>query len=296
MILTCPECATSYFVGDSQIPASGRSVKCTNCGARWMATPDGAVEPAAPPAPEEPAPAPEAVTAETAAESASAASAAPPSAAEDLDFVSTAEPESARDRVRALRAAAARPSSTGAAKASPFAFVWAAAAALVVALIAAAVLFRAEVARLWPASSAVYAAVGLPVDNLGLVIESVHVEPTFQGGRPVLSLTGAIRNVKGRAATAPPLRVSLLDRAGKPIAARIARPLDPRIPPGARRHFAIAITDPPANAHDLRIAFEVATPQRAAAAAPIPPPPPARAPVDAQPLPPGTPDALSEHG
>ena len=37
MILTCPECATSYFVDDSKIPAEGRAVKCAACGARWTA-------------------------------------------------------------------------------------------------------------------------------------------------------------------------------------------------------------------------------------------------------------------
>ena len=40
MILTCPECATSYFVDDSKIPTEGRAVKCANCGARWTATPE----------------------------------------------------------------------------------------------------------------------------------------------------------------------------------------------------------------------------------------------------------------
>ena len=41
MILTCPECATSYFVDDSKVPA-GRQVKCSNCGARWVAQPAAA--------------------------------------------------------------------------------------------------------------------------------------------------------------------------------------------------------------------------------------------------------------
>src|SRR5580704_3930601 len=57
MILTCPECATSYFVDDSRIAGAGRTVKCSNCGARWTARPEGA-EPAAPPPPK-PAPAPQ---------------------------------------------------------------------------------------------------------------------------------------------------------------------------------------------------------------------------------------------
>src|SRR3954452_2285504 len=56
MILTCPECATSYFVDDSRISSAGRTVKCSNCGARWTALPQGA-EPVAPVA-AQPAPPP----------------------------------------------------------------------------------------------------------------------------------------------------------------------------------------------------------------------------------------------
>ena len=43
MILTCPECATSYFVDDSRIPSDGRRVKCSSCGHRWRAGPDGPI-------------------------------------------------------------------------------------------------------------------------------------------------------------------------------------------------------------------------------------------------------------
>src|SRR5271170_5437145 len=40
MILTCPECATGYFVEDGQISGPGRTVRCAACGARWTATPE----------------------------------------------------------------------------------------------------------------------------------------------------------------------------------------------------------------------------------------------------------------
>src|ERR1700722_14875245 len=40
MILTCPECATGYFVEDEQIRAAGRTVRCAACGARWTAPPE----------------------------------------------------------------------------------------------------------------------------------------------------------------------------------------------------------------------------------------------------------------
>jgi hypothetical protein len=108
----------------------------------------------------------------------------------------------------------------------------------------------------------------------------------------VLSVTGSIRNVRDEAVTVPSIRVNLLNHNGKPIAAKVAKPIDPRVPAGATRHFAIAISDPPANAHDLEVVFETAA-QRAARA---PVTPAAAAPVDAQPLPPGAPDALPEHG
>ena len=45
MILTCPECATSYFVDDGRVPPEGRVVKCSSCSARWRATPQAEPEP-----------------------------------------------------------------------------------------------------------------------------------------------------------------------------------------------------------------------------------------------------------
>ena len=80
--------------------------------------------------------------------------------------------------------------------------------------------------------------------------------------------------------------------AGKKGAAKVAKPIDPRVPAGATRHFAIAISDPPSNARDLEVVFETAAQRAARTAVPAVPP----APVDAQPLPANSPDALPEHG
>lgn len=219
-----------------------------------------------------------------------AADAAPPPSEDDLEIVAV-EPDIRPSDAR--RAAAARAAQAKSAKgeAQSKVAVWASAAVLVVALVAGGIVFRGEIVKLVPASQAAYAGLGLPVNSVGLVIEAVHAEPTFQGGRPVLSVTGAIRNVKGQTVSSPPIRVNLLGRNGKPIAAKIVRPIDAQVPAGATRHFAIAIADPPANARDLEVVFE--TGQKTAVTPTTVAPP---TPIEAQPLPAGSPEALSEHG
>jgi len=286
MILTCPECATSYFVDDSRIPETGRTVKCTSCAHRWTARrePAAFVAEADPPEGFEPQP---------------EAAAAAPIPDDDLEIVAP-EPDPEAIRAEARRAAAAaraqsrasgKPARTSAGgEARSKAMVFAIAAAVVVVLVGGAIVFRSEVVKLVPGSQKAFAGLGLPVNSLGLVIEGVHAEPTFVAGRPVLSVTGVLRNVKDEAVNAPPLRVNLLNLKGKPIAAKIVRPIDPKVPAGATRHFAIAISDPPANARDLEVVFE--TGQKTAVTPTAAPP----APTEAQPLPAGTPDALPEHG
>lgn len=257
MILTCPDCSTSYFVDDAKIPEDGRVVKCASCGHRWTARRE--VEPAPlPPTPLDPQPLTAAPAADSPARPADQAS--PES---DLEAAPRPEPVSRTFRARAqdirkLREAAA----TG--------VIWAGMSATLALMIAVAVVFRVDVVRLWPGSAAAFASVGLPVNSVGLTIEGVEFEPALQDGHAALSISGMIRNVEDRTITAPPLQIRLLDKAGQPVATKIARPADPAVPPGETRHFAIAIVDPPGTAADLEITFA----QVRVAAAPKAPPKP----------------------
>ncbi|MFZ5721051.1 MAG: MJ0042-type zinc finger domain-containing protein [Pseudomonadota bacterium] len=269
MILTCPECATSYFVDDLKIPRGGRMVKCTSCGANWRAFQDRAapeveppeeemlVEPERPPAPPE----------------------------EDLEFVAApVTPE--------------RKSKPAPKKPPLAALVAGGVAAGLIVMSGVVVLARQPIAEMIPATAPVFAAIGLPVNTVGLVIEQVKSQPTFQGGRPVLSVTGAIRNVRDEAAEAPPIRVSLLDANGKAMGGIVAQPLNGRVPPGARRYFAVSLPDPPAGARQLEVAFAPAEKPAAATegggavtSVAVQGPEP----EEARPLPPGSPDALQNH-
>jgi predicted Zn finger-like uncharacterized protein len=273
MILTCPECATSYFVDDSRIAATGRVVKCSNCGARWNALPGGAEAPAA-----------AAPAAPTAAQPQKAAPASP---VLDELVVEGPDADEAPPPLPPRPAAVRR-------EANAKVMILGASAAVVAVLIGGAIVFRAQVVQLLPATQAAYAGLGMPVSSLE--IEKVHGEPAFQGGRPVLSVTGQVRNLRDAAASSPPLRVSLLDRFGKAVAVKVAQPIDTAVPARAVRYFAISIVDPPASVHDLEVSFEHGA---KGATAPISAPAASGAggpqPVDAKPLPPGSPDALPPH-
>jgi predicted Zn finger-like uncharacterized protein len=232
MILTCPECATGYFVEDGQIPASGRKVRCAACGARWTAYGERALELVAS---EE-----EGAVAKPEPESEAEAQAEPePLTAEDLPRVFRGRAEEEKKMREAALAGA----------------VSAAAALGLALLIGSAIVFREQVVRVWPQTASTYAAIGLPVNPIGLVIEQVHAEPSLEQGHATLAVSGVIRNVVGREVTAPPLRISLLNAQGKRVAGQIATLQNARVPPGETRHFVTSIYDPPFSAASLEVEF-----------------------------------------
>lgn len=243
-------------------------VKCTSCGARWRAFQDRSEPEREKPedellveAPREPP--------------------APPD--EDIAF---AAPPIAPRRKSAPK------------KASVGLLVGVGLAAVLAVGLGAVLVLRQQVVSVAPGTAPLFAAIGLPVNTLGLVIEGVKSQALLQGGRPVLSVTGAIRSIRKDAADAPPIRISLLDKAGKPVAGVLAQPLNGRLPPGATRYFAVSLADPPVGATELEVAFEV--PAKGAAAHAVSPPhtaPVAQdpAPVEAQALPSDSPDALAKH-
>jgi predicted Zn finger-like uncharacterized protein len=245
MILTCPQCATGYFVDDGDAARAGGEAACAACGARWtmLAAPAAAAE----------------------------ASAGKPAAAP-----ADAAPAPARSLPRSFRARAfgrrrlRRAAMVGAA--------WGGAVAGLMFVAGAAVVFRDQVARAVPPTAGLYAAAGLPVNRVGLVIEGVRAEPGLQDGHATLGVTGVIRNVEDRTVTAPPLRVELYNVHGRPVAGEITAPAAARIPAGETRRFAVAIFDPPLSAYNLQVAFAPEVEGRIAMARPLRQPPAPQAP------------------
>jgi len=241
MILTCPKCATSYTVDASKIPPDGRAVRCADCGHRWKAHPtpeagdgDGDLDVIFSRSDREN----DAVDVNTFLPELESKD---PSEAEgpEISKIYRAKKE---DERRVRQAAA-----TG--------IIWAGMAAALVVMLGLAAVFRINVVGLWPKTAAAYAWVGLPVNSLGLTIEGIQAQPSLQDGHAALSVTGVLRNLKDKPIEAPPLRVSLLNKAGKPVATKIAQPADAVVPAGETRHFNIALLDPPLAASQLEVAF-----------------------------------------
>ena len=150
MILTCPECATRYFVDDDAGRPGRPHRACASCGARWTrharsadrrrsVAPRRRRSPATPPTPSAPEP-----------------------AALVSDLPGEALPKVFRAKAEDREAGCARRAATG--------VVWAGMAAVLAVLVAGAVVFRVERgAACGRGRAAAYAAVGLPVNPLGLV-------------------------------------------------------------------------------------------------------------------------------
>ena len=224
MILTCPDCATRYFVDETKLGPQGRKVRCAGCGASWRAEADHEpldLTPAIAAAPPEPM------------------MEAPIRPAEALPKSFRAQAEARRRTRRAVAAGV----------------VWAGLAACFVVLMLAAVVFRVQVVRMWPRTAGAYAAVRLPVNPLGLAPEGVQASPGLQDGRAMLFVRGVERNVE--AAPRPPaaLRVSLYDKGGARLASQVVRVEGEPLKPGEARAFQAAFVDPPLAGSQVGVDF-----------------------------------------
>jgi predicted Zn finger-like uncharacterized protein len=234
MILTCPDCATRYVVDDERIGPQGRAVRCAACGGRWTAMPQSA-------------------DATLVLDHASDAGAVAPFPADlGLDSVEP-KPLQADELPRAFRDKVQTQKKERQAAASGA--IWAGMLGVLVLLVGVALLLRQDVARLWPRTAGAYAMVGLPVNLVGLAIEGEHAQPALKDGHAAVVVSGSLRNVLGRPVAAPPLRISLLNAAGKAVLVKIADPGGARIPPGEVRRFSIDVLDPPVSASDVEIGF-----------------------------------------
>lgn len=244
MILTCPQCATRYFLPDGQVGREGRAVKCTACGNVWRV--EGAGQPRPEPEPEYVVPshhfAPEPDPAAVAV-----------AQAEEEEFAAGAQ-----RRAEILREKKAEAERRQKQQAVITTAVLAGVVAAIALCVALGIIFRIQVVKWWPGTASAYAALGMPINASGLLIDKVQAAPAIIEGRRSLVVTGVLTNASATPRPAPAFRLRLLDRAGRPLAQRVIETAPPvALKVGEARRFQLQVADPPAGAVDVEVTLSL---------------------------------------
>jgi predicted Zn finger-like uncharacterized protein len=228
MILTCPECATRYFVEDSRLGADGRTVRCASCRNSWRAQAEEPLE-----------------LTNSAEEGAVAREALSFKADETVGVAAPDVPKVFRAKIEARRKVK---------EAATAGVVWAGMVSSFAAVLVAAYVFRVDVVKLYPRAAGAYAFARVPVNPTGLEFERIKAEPATIGSSSVI-VTGQIRNVEDIGAVPPPIRIALLDSHGKRMRSQVIRVATPRVAPGKAVAFTATLEDPSGKADDVAVEF-----------------------------------------
>ena len=246
MIITCPTCATRYNVPDGAVNEDGRVVRCRSCSFEWRAVPDDAPSPA-----DEEGQIPSGEVVETADPGANSDDQIEP-AAPKIDI------ESAAERRRHDR--------TGARSADKYRVLKPTLAIAASLLITIGSLYglRNSIVSILPVSASVYKLAGITINLVGFDFENVQVVREFDGGMPILTVSGEVINITGDIMAAPRVRFGLRNTAKQEIYHWTVAVSDEALPPGARARFSTKLAAPPKEAREVLLRFNSLTSRRQA--------------------------------
>lgn len=247
MILTCTSCSTRYYADDAAIGPSGRTVRCAACGHSWFAEPQLTLSERASETAAERA-SPEPLTRERVERLRRAAEQPGPAPSAAAKFRQQQAERMANERKRAAMAA------------------WGATGVAIAASAAGMVVFRQDVAEIWPRSASAFAALGLDVNVYGLEFYDLAVERNFDNGAPVLVVSGEVRNVGRDEKSVPPVRISLRDGEANEIYHTVQVLDHNHVAPGGAVPFQIRVDNAPTEAVDLEATFASSAEARVAMA------------------------------
>jgi predicted Zn finger-like uncharacterized protein len=284
VVIACPNCGTRYQVPFATIGAAGREVQCAQCSRHWHAVAD-----APPPPPIEDddilfASGEESVLdAAFEAEARAVAPALPAAIKTDAepgqtlaDIRAALAPRPRKDAVNALDPALLSKSRRAFDKRQksitgklPMARVRRTARlgafVLLVSILLLGFSLRTDLVTWFPALAGLYAAIGMPVNVVGLEFEDSKTLSSFRSGKSVMLITSRIRSISNQSVPVPPVLVSLLDAGGASVYEWTVTPKAAEMAPGEVLEFSTEISAPPQGAVTVRLSFT--TPRAGASAA-----------------------------
>ena len=246
MILTCPQCATRYQIEDAKFPPGGRNVRCAKCGHQWFQAPpapdveSGLATPVAAVLPPTPAPPSKSTVAK------------PDSEVPREAPVPTPLPIPVQQEVVP---SPATPTRRAPGEQTAVAAGWIGLAAILLLIVWGGVRYRDAIASVWPQTSTLYAALGMPVNTRGIAFTSVSYRRETEAGQQVLTVNGTLVNVSGRDVPVPNIEVTLTDNGQRKVDHWVFSPGISNMKPGQRTAFATRRTNPPSEARHLEMAF-----------------------------------------
>jgi len=119
----------------------------------------------------------------------------------------------------------------------------------------AVVAARAAIVAAAPATGGLYAAIGLPVNPVGLAIADVSARLGTGGDKSLLTVEGALVNLRGKETAAPDLRIALRAADGRELYVWTTRPPKDRLAAGERTPFVARLAAPPPGVVDALVKF-----------------------------------------
>lgn len=116
-------------------------------------------------------------------------------------------------------------------------------------------LWRNSIVRAWPQTATLYAALGVAVNPLGMMLRNVTYNHSYENGLPVLTIRGEIVNITNERIMVPEISVQLKDARNKELYGWNFSLDRPQLPPKAKARFITRLSSPPAEARHLEVRF-----------------------------------------
>lgn len=249
MLIHCPSCASQYELDPAKLGPVGRKVRCAHCGALWHveAAPDF---PEAPSADETRALLDEELSRAAAIDGQVSAMTAEQAAPPPTQPGKPAE-NGRKRRGGRRNAGADGPKPPRFAGASPPLVLAVAGAALLGLL----VWQRDRAARVAPQLAAVFQALRLPVNVVGLNLSGVESGLLQDGQGRVLVVEGDVTNITRSIAQVPPIEVRIRDASGQTLYTWTTDPPRPSLEPAELMHFRVRLASPPEAGQSVEVRF-----------------------------------------
>jgi len=119
---------------------------------------------------------------------------------------------------------------------------------------------RVQIVRIAPVTAALFDALGLRVNLVGLEIIQASARIVADGERRILVVDGQVSNPTSATRPVPPMQVAIRDQQGQQVYAWATKASSHSIAPGELATFSARLAAPPSDGADVVIEFGTAAP------------------------------------